>query len=762
MLHEPNSDTARGQSGLARPPGSTATRDWLRRLYAARWVVAAVLLSASGLFVFRESGTFLAIKWMIGWVGLLPWLYLIDRLHRAGQFRGPQGNLRRLAPLLVMTGGLLLLLFSSAVQHKWFFFLNWAPASDGDYAGLPFRLGAFILLTGLLTPLVLTQRPRIRWWVMVFMLAAQAVCFRSLMQASGGHALARDDHPSMLFRLWEFSQTWPQLVNYNPYWNGGVVDFAGTASGLNGLGLLLKPVLAFARLEDVYTPFIGVAFIGLAPLLAALSVRVAGGRGAAPWVAGILGLGVSQQFFLWLLQFGTVGACFSTVFILPFAACVFRALWLRGREWWLGLLMVTSFAFLLMWPPGGLMALTVAGAALVNLRRWTWKRVAFLAVCGVLGLAVMAKPLALLVTESGRDLTRPLAPQVAADAGGAAYGLAFWKAGWARLVDDLRQVNPILSFLGLLGAAVFPRRSVRWWFLPIFAGLALMCGWGALVRKDLELNRMAMALAMVAIAPAALAIERVLRTGRFRLAFVRAALLALLVMTALSMRDLYLGRQPLLSTRYLGSRTASLVALLREKAVPGSRVLFAGPCVHGYGDGGHVAALPYLSGIEMMACDYFHFPTSEVEYEYPPRPFRGDAESLFRFLQAYNVNLIVTRDRPKHRNGVDWMERLLAEPERYRKIAAFDDGQVIVFRVAGERFPMVLAGRCRVEAAFNRIRVETAHPEDRTIIKYNWQPGLKVAAPVRIRPYTLAPGYELIEIEWNGQNACTIRFDRGW
>ena len=55
--------------------------------------------------------------------------------------------------------------------------------------------------------------------------------------------------------------------------------------------------------------------------------------------------------------------------------------------------------------------------------------------------------------------------------------------------------------------------------------------------------------------------------------------------------------------------------------------LFAGETVHGYG-GGHVAVLAYLTGRQMMACDYYAFSPDLVEYNYPPREWRAGGPAV--------------------------------------------------------------------------------------------------------------------------------------
>lgn len=748
------------QHDTPRIPPAGNPRRWLR------WIPAAVF----GTFiigVFHVSGKLIPFNWLVNVLWLLPWLFLLERTYRNFRANMLQGNPRTWAPLIVMTATLVVMLFSSAVLHKWFFFLRWAPA-DGDVAGLPHRLAWFVLIAGFLTPLFLTRNLRFPWIILAILLVSQFACFHALMKFTGGHALARDDHPSMMFRLWEISKTWPQMLNYIPFWNAGVVHYTGMASGLNALGVMMSPFLAFHKVHEIYTTMIGTAFIVVVPLMAALSVRVAGGRGVALWAAGILALGVSQHFFLWLLQYGTVGACFSTSFILPFAASVFRVLWMGRQERWVLVLMIVSFVFLLMWPPGAIMASTVLFAAIVNFRRWNWRRIITLTACGLVGTGLLYKTAGLLYFEGGQQFFHHMLSSAtfATTPTTTSLELPAWNSalekGWKNMIALLHEVNPVITVLGFAGALVFPLRSVRWWFTPILLALAVLCGWGPVVLPHLELGRMSIALAFAAIAPAALAIERLLRTSHFRLAIVRSSLVALLILTGWNVAAIYSGKQKHFSTSYLGEKTSLLADAISTNAPPGSRVLFAGSCVHAYGDGGHVAMFPYLTGREMMACDYYHFSPKLVEYEYPPRPFRDNHDSIFAFMRTYNVSLIVARHRPPQDPGLDWVRRLDSEQERYRKVAEFGKPSISVYRVTGDDFSMFLRGNGTIDATFNRIRVSTAKPDQRTIIKYNWVDGLKTKPPVQIKPFKADNGFDLIEVVWNGQTECTITFDSVW
>jgi len=291
-------------------------------------------------------------------------------------------------------------------------------------------------------------------------------------------------------------------------------------------------------------------------------------------------------------------------------------------------------------------------SALCSARRWTRRKVLFLAAAAGIGLLLLYRRLGVLAFEGGGEFFQYLfrmpggtatAAAAAPDAAVASVTPGLLAAGWGKLVDELRDVNPVLVFLGFMGAAVFPCRSVRWWFLPSLLLLAAIGGWGPVFMPNLELGRISIALAFLAVAPAALAVERMLRTDRPRLAVLRACLLALLVMTGFNVTRCFGGRMTQFQLSFLSDRTDRLVAFIREHAPEGTRVLVAGHAVHMFGDGGHLASLPLLAGREMMACDYYHFPLKLVEYNYPPRVFRKTDEDVRRFFDIYNVSLVLTK-----------------------------------------------------------------------------------------------------------------------
>ena len=194
-------------------------------------------------------------------------------------------NERRVLPVLVLCFFMVLYLCSSAVDHGWFYFLGWTP---GQAAGRPvYGLLVFVLFAALLSPFMLNGFPRKNVWLFSLLIVLQALCFGYLWLGTGGRALYSDDHPSFMFRLVEFSRTFPQLINYNPYWNGGVVDNVGVTSGTIAFGLPFLPFLKFVQVDKIYTFMFAVLYIGIIPWLAVMSVRIAGGSRASAF-SGVL------------------------------------------------------------------------------------------------------------------------------------------------------------------------------------------------------------------------------------------------------------------------------------------------------------------------------------------------------------------------------------------------------------------------------------------------------------------------------------------
>lgn len=707
--------------------------------------IVLVLVLFAGEHARSGGGKLIHTDWMVNLLWLAAPLILIVR-NRDAIRNGKLQSLRAFAPVLILFGCMLLFLFSGAVRHPWSFFLRWIPGSRPDGASGMLR---FVLLTSLLLPFVLTRKRGMRIVVLAILLLGQAACWRALMLHTGGAALYSDDHPSFLFRLWEFGRTFPRLVTYNPYWNAGVVNFVGTTSGTGAIGIPLLPLWRVLPVHLVYTQAVALVYIVFLPWIAVASLRILRAGWTAALCAGILALGVSQQFFLWMLHFGTVGAVFAASFVLPVSACVFRIVCLRERSWRLFAALVISVLFLLQWPPGALMAAPIALSMLLCWRRWSRRSILFLVAAAGLVLLLYLRPLLTILLQGNRLMGFVMEGPHSKDHMIAPAALA--SQGWQHLVAYIHEGHPILIFLGLAGIFVLPHRRVRRWYWPILLAFVLVTGWGPEVKPNLQLGRMAIPMFFTAVIPAALLCSRLLRTGRLALAPVRAALLALLALGAWNVTEIYADLGP---ARYstLPPRFRDFAEWIRTETPPDGRIVFAGKTVHFYGRG-HIAYLPRLTEREMMADDYYAFPVGMIEYNYPPKAFRGSAETLFRFMDLYNVTHVVTY--------IDlWKGVFRRQPDLYEEIDAFHDLELSVFRVLrpSSKFQ---AGGGDVQADFNRIDVRLDDPNAEAVLRYNWADNLEADPPVELFPWDAGSGVRLIGVRPNGTAAFHIRY-RSW
>ena len=736
-----------GGRGPRRAPGWAVARRVVPAALAgfgmAAWLAASEH-ARKGAMIFPSSAR--------GWAALLA-LALAGGMAIAWRFGGREqgGGWKRLAAgggPAILLAGCAGFLFSGAMLQPWTYYLNWLPHFGDGWGALKAGLPQFVLLTGALAPLLAARRAGTGKWLWALLVAGQAGCVIALFHATGGAAIYKDDHPSFLFRFHEYASTFPQLLNYNPWWNGGAVNAYCHSSGTGALGLPLLPLWRAAPIHETYTAGLALAYVVGMPLLAAGAARIMGGGKAAAACAGLLALGASRHFFLWLLHYGTACAPMVAFFTLAVSACVYRVVWLDRREWWLGVALAASAAMLLQWPPGGVMAMPVAAAFLLSWRRWTWKKIRFLAISAAGALLLAGKHLLVILLKSGTVVAH-----VMGEGGGekSVEAREVLGKGLAYLGAHLQEMHPLILFLGLAGLAGLTARSTRSWHWPILLGFGLIVGWGTQLKPNLELGRMAIPMAFAAIGPAAAACARLLRTGDWRLAPARAALVALLALGALNAGKLW-GNGGHAPYRSMPKAIEEFAQRLNAEVPEGGRVLFAGPTIHYYGHG-HVAYLPLMVGREMMAVDYYHFPTTYVQYEYPPNGFNHTPEAVHEFMRLYNVTHVATFHER-------WKAFFRSPEGASEELEGFEGVDASVFRLRREPSQFLL-GAGKVKADFSRLDVQVADAGAEAAIAYNWEEGLEAPAPVELYPYEASGGVRLIGMRPNGVAEFAIRY-KSW
>lgn len=371
----------------------------LLRFRRFRLSVRVLLALVAGLVLLaglRTSGSFLRKEEFVFLVFLLPVALVLWRRRSAESDSRTSLLLSSLTPGLVLTSLLVLALFTSYNQHSWFYFLNWSGSGV-----LSLGVVQFVLFTALLTPLVLHRFRHVTRWMLVLLLAMQALCLVRFLGQTGGAPLLRDDHASFVFRLWEFGSTFPQLINYTPYWNGGIVTHHGTSTGTAAIGMAAWPFLQIWGPEKIYTWFVAFYFLVAAPWITVGSLRLMRLPLATALIGGVFALGVSRQFLLWLLHYGTTAGNFSLMFLIPMLAALYRILHLGKTEWWTGLILAGSVYMLLLWPLAGVIVFLIAICVVLHAGKLTWRKTGLLAAGAVLFSALYAKNLLVIMNYSG-------------------------------------------------------------------------------------------------------------------------------------------------------------------------------------------------------------------------------------------------------------------------------------------------------------------------------------------------------------------------
>ena len=674
--------------------------------------------------------------------------FALGRREESGPTR-----LRRLWPgAALLFGALVLYLASSAITEVWFFPTQWKDRADILYKPLASGLTRSLIVAVILAAIF---RHALRSWrgIALAVIAGIAFALYQLYEATGFAMIYRVDSPAFVYRFWSFLHTFPRPGFYDPYWNAGVPVPFLVASGTWSVGPWLLPFLTLIPPEELYTPFLAVFFLGLLPLLAAYSVRWTGGSPRAAWIGALLALAPTQRFWVHLLHYGTAPALFAMSMTLPLAALWYKFLYRDQRPRPATLLLLLVFGFIFLAWPGSLviailfLVLTLAHAHRLFPKKWQW------VVAGVGLLCLLLLPLALTpmrYSEIGK-FTSVTATQ---------SFLEHAKAGWNTFGHNLRSTHPLLIFAGMIGCFLLPRRSMRRFFTPLIVMLLVVSGWGEEVKKLLQTERLIIPASLVAIIPASWWLDHIIRRAlaessrnpRRAAAYRTAAawLVAILLVATYQGGKSWNGKG-LANFHVMPDNTRSLIAWIKTHVPPDGRVMFAGRAVHGYG-GAKIAALPYFTGREMMAADYYGFSPKLVEFQYPPRAFRYDGpEGLFAFMTTYNITHIVTWHD-------DWKQVFHRTAEYYEP--AHTIGRVEIFAVRREA-SRLLTGTGAVQAHFDRFDIELPHPQDTMVIAYNWRQEWRAEqADARVFPYDAGRGVTLIGIEPGTNLNVTLRYRR--
>jgi len=595
------------------------------------------------------------------------------------------------------------------------------------------------------------------------LLASSAVALFRFAHLTKGLALYNDDHASFLFRFLECAATFPHFESYVPFWNGGVENSVLVTSGLRGLWLPFLPLWQLLGPLRAQSLVYGALFLLVVPAATWLAGRRAGlDRTGAAVFAGLV-LWSSVTFFGWTFETGTAGATAAAMWLpCAFASALALTSSPRPAPGTLALWAASTF-LVAQWPPMAAFLAVEGVFVLVSLPRLDrGGRIRVLLVSVLLALLML--PTALAALHAKAVLRHAFASPAAARKAAFSFG-GFCAKAWEQFLFLTRNLaksaSPLLVFGGLAGLfAATPRKARLLAAAGMLAGILCYAGVYAW-KANLQTYRLVIPTFFLLAFPAARFASAALRpadegAGRPLARAVLAGLVA----------ALFLGgavEGPTLALRAarkgMGARDDVLraAARLRELVPEDGRILFAGKTEHAFG-GGHVAPLPWLTGREMFACDYYGFPAGTAPDDCPPKDLRFPGrDGDWQFMRLHGVTHLVAHDPAKiasFRKRPDCFE----ETETLSIAACPDE---VVFRVLGSDGGALAKGRGQVRATFNRIEVRPEAGEEELVLRYAWSDRLSSPPPSRIAPAPQANGETFIALFPRGMARVPVRYRPG-
>ncbi|MDB4285327.1 hypothetical protein N9903_00270, partial [bacterium] len=586
----------------------------------------------------------------------------------------------------ILTGVLVLYLLSDYAGYKWFFWIS-----------LAHRRALFLLAVALVVLFAVIPRRIPAWAVFLLLLISQLYLTFQLFDVTGGLPLQRDDHPSFLYRLQILRETYPQIISYDPRWNGGRIATELLQTGILTVAPFFIPLgklFSGVPMEKLYTPFIAFLFHWLFPWLFYLGLRLFGAdRATALWGA-LLSLYPNRYFFINLLPWGVFPSLLAMALVVPAAGALYRIVVLKEPGVVAGLTLALSLTLASFWPASFFTFLPLALLAVIALPGIDRRSFAWLTLSVALFLLLVSPWLRALLTSG--EITK------LSGLGTARTGMPDWN-NVRRNLEHLNFLSPLLLVFGIPALLARGDRTLRRWVLAFTVLYLLFLGLGNEYKKQFQFLRIVNSVSYIMIVPAAFWMGRIFSFSRRRDAAVRGVVLASVLFTVYSAGYIWSNKG---FERYSlpGETERQLVGLLKGEVPPTARVFWAGRTMHGFG-GGHVAPLPYLTGKMMMASDFYHFHIGEIggSYDLMPREVlkgEGREERTERWFDSWNVSHVVSVEGR-------WIRYLDGRPELYELIWEHKDGDfwIMVYRRRNFTGSLFEVGSGSVEVLPGRIRV---------------------------------------------------------
>lgn len=626
----------------------------------------------------------------------------------------------------------LLYLFSARFGKAYSFFHLW---------GAPWALG--ILLCGLVLYLLQLRFPR--YIIPLLVAVTGLVGLTDMLLQGSGKPITSDDHASFLYRIALLKENFPFIPFYNPQWNAGYDAREFFPSGVLNFFLIFAPVIYLFPAKMIYSALVGSLLFVLAPTLNWWAAYLIAKNKRASWLTAMLTITGSSLWYKWGLSYGTLGFA-TSLCLLPLTLALliqfFEEQHCPFRNY---VVFPACLTLTILWPLAGLILfpalLWQLPAALKVLRdtrtRWTLVILLCLNLPWIL-LFVSNSPVVQFVSATPeRSMKEIHAPK---------HLTSFTPNAMFQIGVAAGQTTNPLLVLGFIPGLLLlgTKRKAQSFYITL--GWCLLMGICiSQLKPQLELERMLVALLMIATIPAGLGLATLLEEhlqGPLPARLLCLPIWGILLVSPLWLHSI-LANESSEKIFFASNVTDSLVHAISTHAGSG-RVLITGFTLHTL-EGGHVAPLPYLSGIPMVASGFYH---NKWRYEdvIPPE-FRARGKAgILEYLDLMNITAVVTHDN-------FWRGWFKKRKKLFSKVYELD--RFTIYRRNEVNPSYFLSGEGEILSQnSNSIRLRVSSPN--AILKFKYF-GFLHSEACTLSPVRVGPSLYFIELQQcDTQAAITI------
>ncbi|MFH0788121.1 MAG: hypothetical protein V2B13_10980 [Pseudomonadota bacterium] len=190
-------------------------------------------------------------------------------------------------------------------------------------------------------------RPKIPFMCLIIFQFALAIWF---MRWVNHGILVHDDHGDTLYGLHILEQAFPGIVNYNPFWNAGALEWEPIRHGTLNLFFITRPLRLFFSLPEAYSLIIPLIFIFGLPWLIYYSLGLMQFSPLARLLGVMMAFLPHLQYAYWM-EVGCMPAVLSSALFPVIVLTAVRLFLMEEPKWRHLILLVTFLSLALMWMP---------------------------------------------------------------------------------------------------------------------------------------------------------------------------------------------------------------------------------------------------------------------------------------------------------------------------------------------------------------------------------------------------------------------------